>query len=93
MLARLSMTDLIANDNDGRWDTDRAEFAATEQRSWEHHAVRWPEAKDDPIPEATNCQRTTATASWQRSILIIAALSALARAGIALVVIVALSTL
>jgi hypothetical protein len=94
MLARPSMTDLIANDNDGRWDTDRAEFSAeTEQRSWEHHADRWPEAKDDPIPEATNCQRTTATASWQRSILIIAALSALAWAGIALVVIVALSTL
>ena len=88
------MTDLIANDNDGRWNTDRAEFSAeAEQRSWEHHTDPWPEAKDDLIPEASNCQRTTATASWQRSILIIAALSALAWTGVTLIAIVALSAL
>ena len=89
------MTDFIANDDDGRWDTDRAVlFAETEQRSWENHGDRWPEANDDADPAASHRQRTTtATASWQRSVLIIAALSALAWAGVTLVVIVALSAL
>ena len=88
------MTDFIANDNDGRWDADRAEFSAeTEQRGWEHHADHWPEAKEAPDPVATHRQRTTATASWQRSVLIIAALSALAWTGVTLIVIVALSAL
>ena len=88
------MTDFIANDDDGRWDADRAEFSAeAEQRGWEHHADRWPRAKDDPDPPAAYRQRTTATASWQRSVLIIAALSALAWMGVALIVLVALSAL
>jgi hypothetical protein len=94
VLVRLSMTDFIASDDDGRWDADRAAlFAETERRSWENHGDRWPEAKDDPDSAASYRQRTTATASWQRSVLIIAALSALAWAGVTLVVIVALSAL
>jgi hypothetical protein len=88
------MTDLIVNDDDGRWDADRVTlFAETEQRSWENHGDRSPGAKDDPDPVAAYRQRRTATASWQRSVLIIAALSALAWAGVTLVVIVALSAL
>jgi hypothetical protein len=88
------MTDFIANDHDGRWDADRAAlFAGTEQRSWENHGDRWPEANDEADPPASHGQRTTATASWQRSVLIIAALSALAWAGVTLVVIFALSAL
>jgi len=48
------MTDFIANDDDGRWDADRvALFAATEQRSWENHGDRWPEANDDADPPAS----------------------------------------
>jgi hypothetical protein len=87
------MTDLIANDDEGRWGTDRdAFFAETERRGWENQGDRWPEAKD-PDPAAADTRRTTATASWQRSVLIIAALSALAWAGVILVVIVALSAL
>jgi hypothetical protein len=88
------MTDFIANDDERRWDADRAEFSAeAEQRSWEHHADRWPGAKDDPNPPAAHRQRTTATASWQRSLLIIAVLSALAWTGVTLIVVVALSAL
>ena len=89
------MTDFIANDDDGRWDADRAPlFAETEQRSWENHRDRWPEANDDADPPASHRQpTTTATASWQRSVLIIAALSALVWAGVSLVVIFALSPL
>ena len=89
------MTDFIANDDDGRWDADRvALFAETEQRSWENHRDRWPEANDDADPPASHRQPTmTATASWQRSVLIIAALSALVWAGVSLVVIFALSAL
>jgi hypothetical protein len=88
------MTDVIANDEDGRWDEDSvALYAETEQRSWENHGDRWPEAKDDLDTAAAYRQRTTATASWQRSVLIIAAVSALAWAGVTLVVIVALSAL
>jgi hypothetical protein len=63
-----------------------------EQRSWEHNADRWPEAKDDHDPAAYR-QRTTATASWQRSVLVIAALSALSWAVVILIVIAALSAL
>jgi hypothetical protein len=92
MLARLSMTDFSASDDEGRWDADRAAFLAeAEQRSWENHGDRWREV--DPDPAAEYRQRRTATASWQRSILIIAALSGLAWAGVTLVVIVALSAL
>jgi hypothetical protein len=89
------MTDFIANDADGRWDADRAAlFAETEQRSWEHNADRWLEANDDADPAASHRQQTTtATASWQRSVLIIAALSALAWAGVTLVIVAALSAL
>ena len=89
------MTDFIANDDDGRWDADRvALFVETVQRSWENHGDRWPEANDDADPPASHSQRTTtATASWQRSVLIIAALSALVWAGVSLVVIFALSAL
>jgi len=89
------MTDFIANDDDGRWDADRvALFAETEQRSWENHRDRWPEANDDADQPASHRQpTTTATASWQRSVLIIAALSALVWAGVSLVVIFALSAL
>ena len=87
------MTDFIANDDEGCWDADRAAlFAETEQRSWENHRDRWPEANDDANPPASHRQpTTTATASWQRSVLIIAALSALVWAGVSLVVIFALS--
>ena len=63
-----------------------------EQRSWEHNADRWPEAKDDHDPAAYS-QPATATASWQRSVLIIAALSALSWAAVILIVIAALSAL
>jgi hypothetical protein len=91
------MKDFIANDADGRWDADRAAlFAETEQRSWEdrNHGDRWPEAKNGPDPAASHRQQTTtATASWQRSVLIIAALSALAWAGVTLVIVAALSAL
>ena len=89
------MTDFIANDDDGRWDADRAAlFAETEQRSWENHRDRWPEANDDADPPASHRQpTTTATASWQRSVLIIAALSAAAWAAVILILIAALSTL
>jgi hypothetical protein len=93
VLARLNMTDLIANDDDARWGRDRDEFfAETEQRRWENQGDRWPEAKD-PAPTAPYTQRTTATASWQRSVLIIAALSALSWAAVIVIVIAALSTL
>ena len=88
------MTDFIANDDDGRWDADRAAlFAETEQRSWENHGDRWPEANDDADPAAAYRRTTTATTSWQRSVLIIAALSALAWGGVTLVVVAALSAL
>ena len=88
------MTDFIASDDDGRWDADRAAlFAETEQRSWENHGDRWPDAKNGPDTAATYRQRTTATASWQRSVLIIAALSALSWAAVILIVIAALSAL
>jgi hypothetical protein len=63
-----------------------------EQRSWEHNADRWPEAKDDHDPAAYS-QPATATASWQRSVLIIAALSALSWATVILIGIAALSAL
>jgi hypothetical protein len=81
------VTDFIASDDDGRWDADR------EQRSWENHVDRWPDAKDGPDTAATYRQKTTATASWQRSVLIIAALSGLAWSAVTLVIIVALSAL
>jgi hypothetical protein len=88
------MTDLIANDDEGRWGTDHDAFLdETERRGWENQGDRWPEAKDDLDTAAAYRQRTTATASWQRSVLIIAAVSALAWAGVTLVVIVALSAL
>ena len=63
-----------------------------EQRGWEHNADRWPEAKDDHDPAAYR-RPATATASWQRSVLIIAAFSALSWAAVILIVIAALSTL
>ena len=88
------MTDFIASDDDGRWDANRAGlFAETEPRSWENHGDRWPEAKDGPDTAAAYRQRTTATARWQRSVLIIAALSALAWAAVILIVIAALFAL
>ena len=94
VLARLSMTDLIAHDDDSRWGRDREEFfTETERRDWENQSDRWPEANDHPEAGVAYAQRTTATASWQRSVLIIAALSALAWAGVSLVVIFALSAL
>ena len=87
------MTDFIANDDDGRWDADHAAlFAETERRGWQDQGDRWPET-GDPNPAAAYRQRTTATASWQRSVLIIAALSAVAWAAVILIVIAALSTL
>ena len=51
------------------------------------------EANDHPEAGVAYAQRTTATASWQRSVLIIAALSAVAWAAVILIVIGALSTL
>jgi hypothetical protein len=89
------MTDFIASDKEGRWDADRAEFSgeAEPPGSWEHRADRWPGAKDDPNPPAAYRQRTTATASWQRSVLIIAALSTLTWTGVTVIVVVALSAL
>jgi hypothetical protein len=63
-----------------------------EQQSREHNADRWPEAKDDYDLVAYR-QPATATASWQRSVLIIAALSALSWTAVILIVIAALSAL
>ena len=69
------MTDFVANDDDCRWDADRAAlFAETEQRSWENRNLgdRWPEAKDGPDtaaatrmanPSAEAATRMIATAS------------------------------
>ena len=89
------MADFLTNDDEGRCDADRAEFSAEAEppRNWEHHAAPWSEVKDCLHPAAAYRQRTTATASWQRSVLIIAALSALAWMGVALIVLVALSAL
>jgi hypothetical protein len=94
VLARLSMTYLIANDDEGRWDADRAAFfAETEQRSWEN--LGWDPwcVATHPDPVAAYPHRTTATARWARSILLIAALSALSWAVVMAIVIAALSTL
>jgi len=88
------MTDLIAHDDDSRWGRDREEFfTETERRDWENLSDRWPEANDHPEAGVAYAQRTTATASWQRSVLIIAALSAVAWAAVILIVIAALSIL
>ena len=88
------MTDLIANDDDGRWGRDREEFfAEAEQRDSQNHSDRGPVAKDIDLAATYRQRTTTATASWQRSVLIIAALSALAWAGVTLVIVAALSAL
>ena len=68
------MMDIITNDIEGYQGVDRAE----QPRAWEIHSDLWYA----PIPE-----RRTATASWQRSALIITALSTLAWAVVVLVVI------
>jgi hypothetical protein len=72
--------------------TDKARRGNGEQRSREHNADRWPEAKDDHDPAAYR-QPATARISWQRSVLIIAVLSALSWAAVILTVITALSAL
>ena len=72
------MMDIIENDSEGR-----AELSA-QPRAWEIHSDLWYA----PIPE-----RKTATASWQRSVLIITVLSTLAWAGVVVIVIEALAHL
>jgi|HubBroStandDraft_4_1064222.scaffolds.fasta_scaffold89514_1 hypothetical protein len=75
----LSMMDIITNDNEGRQGTAPELFADT--RDWEIEDDRWR------APAVIYPQRRTATASWQRSVLIITALSTLAWAAVVLVVI------
>jgi hypothetical protein len=81
------MTDLIANDDEDCWGADHAEFfAATEQRGWDPWCVA---RRPDPV--AADHQPTTATGRWRRSILIIAAVSALSWAIVIGIVIAALA--
>ena len=85
------MTDFIAND-DGRWDADRAEFfAETERHGWENQGHLW-RVVDDTGPATAHTQRTTATERWGRSVLIMAALSALSWAAVIGMVIMAVAT-
>ena len=83
-----SMLDIITNDIEDRQAAD----AETELRGWEIQGDRL-RAPTNPIPVAIYPQRRTATASWQRSILIITALSTLTWAAVVLVVIEALAHL
>src|SRR5580700_6269386 len=70
----------------------QAADAETELRGWEIQGDRL-RAPTNPIPVAIYPQRRTTTASWQRSILIITALSTLTWAAVVLVVIEALAHL
>ena len=82
------MMDRIVDDD--HREAERTELRAeTERRGWKERATA-PNAAD---PLVAYSQQTTATASWARSVLIIAALSALSWAVVILLVIAALSAL
>jgi hypothetical protein len=84
------MMDIIANDDD-RWEPKRTDLLPeTERRGWEEERATPPNVTD---PAVVYRQPKTATARWQRSVLIIATLSALSWAAIILLVIAALSAL
>ena len=87
------MTDFIATNDDRRWDADRAEFFVEAERcGWENRGDLWRVA--DSTGRATaQTQQTTATERWGRSVLIIAALSALSWAVVIGIVIAALAAL
>jgi hypothetical protein len=75
------MTDLIADDEERPWTSDEPD--AREWRDSRHngHAPKYHNVPPD------YSERRTATARWQWSILIIAALSALSWAALILIVI------
>ena len=82
------MMDRIVDDD--HWEAEHTELRAEpERRGWEERATT-PNAAH---PAVAYSQRTTDTASWARSVLIIAALSALSWAAVILLVIAALSAL
>jgi len=81
------MTDIVANDDD--WGADHpAPVSETEWRDEANHPARAAQPRVTVYP-----RRMTATARWELSVLIIAALSALCWSGLILLVIAALSTL
>jgi len=82
------MLDIITNDVEDRQAAD----AEMELHGWEIQGDRGS-ALTNPFPVAAYPQQRTATASWQRAVLIITALSTLAWAVVVLVVIEALSNL
>ena len=81
--------DIIANDDDHR-EAERADLLAETERRGREERTTAPNAAD---PAVAYSQRTTATASWGRSVLIIAALSALSWVAVILLVIAVLSAL
>ncbi len=82
------MTDIITND-DHRWGADHSALVSeTELRDEANHPARAAQPGITVYP-----RRMTATARWELSVLIIAALSALCWSGLILLVIAALSTL
>jgi hypothetical protein len=82
------MMDRIADDD--HWEAEQTELRAeTERRGREERAIT-PNAAH---PAVAYSQRTTARASWGRSVLIIAALSALSWAAVILFVVATLSAL
>jgi hypothetical protein len=82
-----SMSDLIANENERPWGPDQPD-----EREWRNSGHDWRAQKYQNGPPDYS-ERRTATTRWQRSILIIAALSALSWAALILVVIALVSLL
>jgi len=75
------MTDFIANDDERPWVSDQPD-----EREWRDSGYNWRAQKYHNVPPDYS-ERRTATARWQRSILIIAGLSALSWAALILIVI------
>jgi hypothetical protein len=82
------MTDIIADDDERRWDAERTGLVAERELDDAGDRSRVPNI---PNPWPDYSERRTATASWQRSILIIAALSTFCWAAVILFVIALLS--
>ena len=80
--------DRIADDD--HWEAEHTELRAETERRGSKERATAPNAAD---PAVAYSQGTTATASWARSVLIIAALSALSWGVVVLLVIAALSAL
>ena len=81
------MTDIITNDDERSWVPDQPEAREPHDygHDWCPHNYR--------IEASDYSERKTATARWQRSVVIIAALSALSWAALLLIVIGVISAL